>query len=164
VSAAHSTSEPSSGAERIAVVTFELNGTRFGIRADAVREVYPSVTITALPRAPASIEGVVDVHGTIAPVYDLRSRLGLPVRPQGPDDHLIIAQADGRLVVIRVDRAIDLVQVPAAELEAAALPDPGGANVAGVARLGDGLVVICDLTAFLSPAESNQLAAALEVT
>jgi hypothetical protein len=36
------------------------------------------------------------------------------------------------------------------------------ANVAGVARLPDGLVVICDLTAFLSSAESIQLAAALE--
>jgi purine-binding chemotaxis protein CheW len=74
---------------------------------------------------------------------------------------MIIAQADGRLVVIRVDRAIDLAQVPADQLQAA-VPDPRVANVAGVARLPDGLVVICDLTAFLSSAESIQLAAALE--
>lgn len=146
------------------MVTFELNGTRFGMLAKAVREVYQSVTITPLPRAPASIEGFIDVRGTIAPVYDLRSRLGLVARPQGPDDHMIMAQADERLVVIRVDRAIDLVRVPADQLEAAALPDPRVAHVAGVARLPDGLVVICDLTAFLSPAESNQLAAALEAT
>lgn len=146
------------------MVTFELDGTRFGMLAEAVREVCQSVTITALPGAPGSIEGFVDVRGTIAPVYDLRSRLGLSARPQGPDDHMILAQADGRLVVIRVDRAIDLVQVSAAELGAAALPDARVANVAGVARLGDGLVVICDLTAFLSPAESSQLAAALEAT
>lgn len=145
------------------MVTFELNGTRFGMLAEAVREVYQSVTITALPGAPTSIEGFVDVRGTIAPVYDLRSRLGLVARPQGPDDHMIMAQADERLVVIRVDRAIDLVRVPADQLAAAALPDRV-ANVAGVARLPDGLVVICDLTAFLSPAESNQLAAALEAT
>jgi purine-binding chemotaxis protein CheW len=138
-----------------------LNGTRFGIRADAVREVYQSVTITPLPGAPPSIEGLVDVRGTIAPVYDLRSRLGLPARPPGPDDHLIIAQADARLVVIRVDRAIDLVRVPADQLEPA-LPDARPAHVAGVARLPDGLVVICDLTAFLSSAESTRLAAALE--
>lgn len=163
VSASHSESQPSAGAERIAVVTFELSGTRFGIRAEAIREVYQAVTITPLPRAPGSIEGVVDVRGTIAPVYDLRSRLGLPARPQGPDDHLIIAQA-GRLVVIRVDRAIDLVQVPADQLDAAALPETGVAHVAGVARLPDGLAVICDLTAFLSAAESAQLAAALEAT
>jgi purine-binding chemotaxis protein CheW len=161
VSATRSTSEPSSGAELIAVILFELNGTRFGMLAEAVREVYQSVAITALPRAPASIEGFVDVRGTIAPVYDLRSRLGLPARPHGPDDHMIIAQADGRLVVIRVDRAIDLAQVPADQLQAA-VPDPRVANVAGVARLPDGLVVICDLTAFLSSAESIQLAAALE--
>jgi purine-binding chemotaxis protein CheW len=164
VSATRSTSEPSSDAALVAVVTFELNGTRFALLARAVREVYQSVTITPLPHAPASIEGFVDVRGTIAPVYDLRSRLGLPGRPQGPDDHLLIAQADERLVVIRVDRAIDLAHVPADQLDAAATPDSRVANVAGIARLPDGLVVICDLTAFLSPAESNQLAAALEAT
>lgn len=148
------------------MVTFELNGTRFGMLAEAVREVYQSVTITPLPRAPASIEGFVDVRGTIAPVYDLRSRLGLPARPQGPDDHMILAQADERLAVIRVDRAIDLVHVPAEQLNAA-LPAPRTANVAsvaGIARLPDGLAVICDLAGFLSSAESDQLAAALEAT
>lgn len=145
------------------MVMFELNGTRFGMRADAVREVYQSVAITALPGAPSSIEGFVDVRGTISPVYDLRSRLGLAARPHGPDDHMIIARADRRLVVIRVDRALDLAHVPADQLQAV-VPEPGAANVAGIARLPDGLVVICDLTAFLSPAESAQLAAALEAT
>lgn len=145
------------------MVTFELNGARFGMLAEAVREVHQSVTITPLPRAPASIEGFVDVRGTIAPVYDLRSRLGLPARPQGPDDHMILAQADGRLAVIRVDRAIDLVRVPAEQLNAAR-SHPGAAHIAGVARLPDGLAVICDLAGFLSSAESDQLAAALEAT
>jgi light-regulated signal transduction histidine kinase (bacteriophytochrome) len=74
----------------------------------------------------------------------------------------IIARADERLVVIRVDRALDLVEVPADQLDATALPDTRVAHVAGVARLPDGLVVICDLTAFLSSAGSSQLAAALE--
>ncbi len=148
------------------MVTFEVNGTRFGMLAEAVHEVHQSVTITPLPRAPASIEGFVDVRGAIVPVYDLRSRLGFPARPQGPDDHMILAQADERLVMIRVDRAIDLVRVPAEQLTAA-LPPPrtaNVANVAGVARLPDGLAVICDLAGFLSPAESDQLAAALEAT
>ena len=162
MSATRSTSKPSTAAKLVAVVTFELNGTRFGMRAEAIREVYQAVTITPLPRAPASIEGLIDVRGTIAPVYDLRSRLGLSPRPPGPDDHLLIAQADGRLVVVRVDRAIELVQVPADQLEPATAPDTRMAHVAGVARLPDGLVVICDLSAFLSSAESAELAAALE--
>jgi len=42
--------------------------------------------------------------------------------------------------------------------------DVGLGLVAGVARLPDGLVVIHDLAAFLSPAESAELAAALEAT
>ncbi len=146
------------------MLTFELSGSRFGMLAASVREVCQSATIAALPHAPSSIEGFLDVRGTVAPVFDLRRRLGLAPRPQEPEDHLIVAHAGARLVVIRVDRAIDLVQVPADQLERPGQLDARLAHVAGVARLPDGLVVICDLTAFLSSAESAQLAAALEAT
>jgi len=149
-------------AEPVAILTFELGDTRLGMLAASVREVYPSATIAALPRAPASIEGVLDVRGTMAPVFDLRSQLGLPPRAQGPDDHLIIAYAGERLVVVRVDRAIDLIEVAAGDIENGRQLDAGLRNIAGVARLPDGLVVIHDLTTFLSPAESAQLATTLE--
>lgn len=148
----------------VAVLTFELGGTRFGMLAASVREVYPSATIAPLPRAPSAVEGVLDVRGAMTPVFDLRSRLGIAPRVQGPDDHLIIADAGERLVVVRVDRALDLVHVQAQDIEPAGGLDAGLANVTGVARLPDGLVVIHDLARFLSSEESEQLAAALEVT
>lgn len=147
--------------EHVAVLTFLLNGHRLGMAAAAIREVVPSATITPLPGAPLSIEGFIDVRGTIAPVFDLRRRLGFPARPQEPEDHLVIARAGERLVVVRVDRAVDLVRVAAEQIEAPTRPDPELAHVAGVLRLPDGLVVIYDLAAFLSSAESTQLAAAL---
>lgn len=148
----------------VAVLTFELGGTRFGMLAASVREVHPSATIAPLPRAPSAVEGVLDVRGTMAPVFDLRSRLGIEPRVQGPDDHLVIADAGERLVVVRVDRAIDLVHVPARDLETAVGLDAGLKSVTAVARLPDGLIVIHDLAAFLSSKESEQLAAALEAT
>jgi purine-binding chemotaxis protein CheW len=149
-------------ARPVAILTFELGDIRLGMLAASVREVYPSATIVPLPQAPSSIEGVLDVRGTMAPVFDVRSRLGLPPRAQGPDDHLIIAYAGERLVVVRVDRALDLVQVPAGDIENGGQLDAGLRNIVGVARLPDGLVVIHDLTTFLSPVESAQLAATLE--
>ena len=132
--------------------------------AASVHEVCQSATIAPLPWAPSAIEGILDVRGTLVPVFDVRSRLGLPPRAQALDDHLIVASAGERIAVIRVDRALDLVLVPAREIQAAGQLDVGLTHVAGVARLPDGLVVIHDLAAFLSPAESNQLAAALEAT
>ena len=148
----------------VAVLTFELDGNRFGLLAASVHEVCQSATIAPLPRAPSSIEGILDVRGTLVPVFDVRSRLGIPPRAQALDDHLIIASAGERVAVIRVDRALDLVLVPAGEIQAAEQLDVRAPLVAGVARLPDGLVVIHDLAAFLSPAESDQLAAALEAT
>lgn len=157
-----STTVPSApGAKPVAVLTFDLGGVRFGMLVAAVREVYPSATIAPLPRAPSGVEGVLDVRGTMAPVFDLRARLGIAPRAQSPDDHLIIADAGGRLVVVRVDRALDLVHVLAQDIEPASELDAGRTNIAAVARLPDGLVVIHDLAAFLSSEESAQLASAL---
>jgi purine-binding chemotaxis protein CheW len=129
--------------------------------AASVQEVCQAVTISPLPQAPAVVEGVLDVRGTMVPVFDVRSRFGLEPRAAGPDDHLVIASAGGRSVAVRVDRALDLVRVASEQIQAAEQLGANLRHVVGVARLADGLVVIHDLAAFLSQAESDQLAAAM---
>jgi chemotaxis signal transduction protein len=77
-------------------------------------------------------------------VIDLRARLGLPARPVAPSDHMIVAQTEGRLVALRVDRALDLVRLDA---EPSAVGETEGARVA---RLTDGLAPLLDLRAVLA--------------
>ena len=143
------------------LLTFEVGASRFALRAGLVREVVRAVAIAALPKAPPIVEGIINFRGTLVPVLDIRQRFRLPPAPLALEQHLIIAQADGRLVALRVDRALDLVVVDEDAIESAARVAPGTEYVAGIAKLTDGLLVIHDLESFLSFEEAGQVDAAV---
>lgn len=140
---------------------FVLDELRFALPLDQVRETVRAVAITPLAGAPGVIEGIIDVRGTVTPVLDLRARFRLPQREVTVNDHLILANAGGRQVALRVDRVLDIQAVPDDTLSAAPISEPALAHLSGVARLPDGMVLIGDLEAFLSQGESEALAAAL---
>jgi len=114
-----------------------------------------------LPRAPAVIEGIINVRGVVVPVLDIRQRFRRPARPVEHTDHLIVAHAGPRLVALRVDRAVELARVNANEVESAEAVLPGVEYIAQVARFPDGLVLIHDLRTFLSASEAEALDEAL---
>lgn len=156
-----STGPPSQSA-LVPLLTFDVGGRRFAVAAAAVREITLAVATTPLPKAPPIVEGVIDVHGTLVPVLDIRRRFGLPPIPVAPEHHLLIAQAGRRVVALRVDHAIDLVSVNEDAIESAARVVPGVEFVAGIVKLPDGLTLIHDLDRFLSLEEAGQVAAATE--
>ena len=145
----------------VEILLFELAGQRYGVPLRSVREVVRAVAITPLPTAPAIIEGIINVRGVIAPVYDLRRRFGLPPKPIEPADHLVIALSQARLVALRVDRADWMAEVPESDIEDATTLVSRADHVDGVAKLPDGLVLIHDIDTFLSQAEAAALDAAL---
>lgn len=129
--------------------------------ASAVTEVVRAVAVTELPKAPAIVEGVINVRGRIVPVLDIRQRFGLAPRPLDPEQHFIIAETGPRRVALRVDRALDVLSVETGAIDSAALVAPGAEYVAGIARLRDGLLVIHDLERFLALDEASALDTAL---
>lgn len=155
------TSESSRG---LLLLLFQIEGDRFGLKATHVQEVVRAVAIAPLPKAPAIVEGVINVRGRIVPVLDVRGRFGLRPKLLHPDQHFILAFAGARFVALRVDRAAELLSVDTGALEAAERSTPGVGYVAGIATLPDGLVVIHDLAAFLSLDEASELDAATSAT
>jgi len=143
------------------ILTFELNGRRHAFRADHVVQVVQMVEISPLPGAPAIIEGVVNVRGTVVPVLDLRSRLGLPARAIDPTQHLVILSTGARSSAVRVDAAEDFISIPdsdiAVSLTDSGIHDASSRHVAGIAGTPDGTTIIYDLAAFLSQSETESL-------
>lgn len=143
------------------LLLFALDELRFALPLSQVRETVRAVAITPLAGAPGVVEGIVDVRGTVVPVLDLRARFRLPPREVALSDHLILADAGGRLVALRVDRALDVQVVDDDALTPTSTSEAAFAHLAGVARLADGMVLVSDLEAFLTQGESEALAAAL---
>jgi purine-binding chemotaxis protein CheW len=149
------------------ILTFELDSNRYAFPAGQVVRVVQTVAISPLPGAPAIVEGVVNIRGAIAPVFDLRARLGLPPRQNDPSQTLVILRSGERQAAVRVDTTEELVSVPDDEISRLdGLADPGQRifgtrHVAGIAATPDGTTVIFDLAAFLSPVEAGDLDAAL---
>ncbi len=142
------------------ILTFELDSRRHGFRVEDVVQVVQMVEISPLPGAPAVIEGVVNVRGSIVPVFDLRSRLGLPARAIDPTQHLIILASGTRASAVRVDSAEDFVSIPDADITGSIADsgiDGSPRHVAGIAATADGTTIIYDLAAFLSPSEAEAL-------
>jgi purine-binding chemotaxis protein CheW len=139
------------------VLVFEVAGQTYGLPSADVRELLRAVAITPLPSAPSVIEGVVNVRGLVLPVLDIRARFRLPKRALEPSDHFIVASAGPRGVILRVDRATHLAMVDASRVQPADTLGPGNEYVAGVAMLEGGMVLIHDLTTFLTAAEGLAL-------
>lgn len=85
-----------------------------------VEEVLRPVPITPLPRTPPFVEGVAQVRGALVPVVDLRTCLGLsrPATP-GRRERLMVCRLGRRRVAVRVDAALEVMNVSRAELRPA---------------------------------------------
>jgi purine-binding chemotaxis protein CheW len=143
------------------VLLFMLEGQRYALPLEEVRELVRAVRLTPLPRAPAVVEGLVDLRGELLPVLDLRRRFRLPARPLSSTDHLVVAQAGTRRIALRVDRAEGLLALEPGMLDTSPRELPGVGYVAGALKLPDGLVLLHDLRTFLSEAEALELEEAL---
>lgn len=143
------------------VLLFILEAQRYALPTSDVRELLRAVRLTPLPRAPAVIEGLLNLRGELLPVLDMRRRFRLPARPLSSADHLIVARAGPRGVVLRVDRAEGLLTLEPGTFDPTPRQLPGVGYVAGALKLPDGLVLLHDLRTFLSEAEGLALDEAL---
>jgi purine-binding chemotaxis protein CheW len=143
------------------LVVFLVEGQRYSLPLSTVNRVLPMVAVSRLPKAPSIALGVINLHGHIIPVLDIRRRLGFPPRDYGITSHLLVARTPRRTLAVPVDEVLGVWQVAA---EAVVPPDavlPRVGHVAGIVALADGLVFIHDLDTFLSLDEEERLTQAL---
>jgi purine-binding chemotaxis protein CheW len=144
------------------LVVFGIEGQRYALPLSIVEQVVPMVAVSPLPQAPAIALGVINLHGTIIPVLDIRRRFGFPPRDYGLTSQLVVARTTRRTLALPVDEVAGVMEVPG---DAVTPPDkvlPGIGHVAGIATLPDGLLFIHDLESFLSLDEERQLTEALQ--
>jgi len=139
------------------LVVWTLDGQRYALPFAAVERVLRAVAVTPLPDAPDVVSGIVNVHGEVMPVVDLRRRLRLPARETAATDLLMLASSATRKLAFFVDAVSGMADYPETDITGADSIAPGLGCVVGVARLPDGMVLIQDLDRFLSLDEERLL-------
>ena len=76
-----------------------LGGRPFAVDVTDAREVVLLETTTAVPGAPPSVLGVMNLRGNVLPVVEIRPLLGLPARTAS-DRALVLADGDRRAAVL----------------------------------------------------------------
>lgn len=143
-------------------VVFRLGEHRYALPLAAVERIVRAVEVTPLPGAPAHVLGVIDVGGSLLPVFNLRRRFLSPEREIDPGDQFLIAHTSRQRVALAIDGAWGVVAFQEPEITESPHLLPGLELIQGVVRLGDGLVLIHDLEKFLSLEDALALGVALE--
>lgn len=139
------------------LVVFTLDEQRYALHLTAVERIVRVVEITPLPKAPEVVLGVVNVHGQIIPVVNIRKRFRLLEREIALSNQLIIANTSRRSVALLVDEVSGVFEISEQEIIKAEKILPDMDYVKGVIKLEDGMILIHDLNTFLSIEEAKAL-------
>jgi purine-binding chemotaxis protein CheW len=90
------------------LVVFLLAEQRYALPLRMVERVLPMVAVSPLPQAPPMTLGVINLHGTVIPVVDLRRRFGFPQHEYGLAAHLLLARTTRRTLALPVDEVLDV--------------------------------------------------------
>ncbi len=94
-------------------LTFCLGREYFGVDILKVQEIRAWESVTRIPNAPEYIMGVLNLRGSIVPVYDLRLRLGMEFAEYGKETVVVILRVLGgngeRNIGIAVDEVSDVL-------------------------------------------------------
>jgi purine-binding chemotaxis protein CheW len=107
----------SRGEASLEVVCFLLGQEKYGIESRYVREVCPLNDLTPLPGTPSFVLGIVNVHGQVLSVIDIRQFFDLPQGGVGDLDRLIVLQHDSMEFALFCNAILGVVEVPTSELQ-----------------------------------------------
>ena len=110
------------------LITFLIEGNRFAFPLQDVEKVIQAVAFREIPDTSDWIDGVIDFHGVIVPLLNLRKRFRMPERSLAVHDQIIIVNSDQRKMAVSVDKVGAVQTVNKADLVAISLEKAGHSN------------------------------------
>lgn len=132
--------------EKQQFLTFIVGQEEYGVDLLKIREIKGWADTTRLPNTPKFVMGVINLRGSVIPIFDLRGRFNME-KTVPTEKHVVIIIAVGqRLTGILVDSVSDIVEVPVSDIRSAPRMDNkiDDAFVSGLISIGEKMVVLLD--------------------
>lgn len=98
-------------AANVEFVTFSVARQKFCVEITKVREIRRWSPVTLLPHAPYEVLGVMNLRGTIIPIYDLSARFGLGMSDTCERNVVIVSTIDDRSVGLLVESVSEITSI-----------------------------------------------------
>jgi purine-binding chemotaxis protein CheW len=141
--------------QEIQLVTLKMDNIEFGISIDLVREIIRVSDVIKVPKAPAFVEGLINLRGSVVAVIDLRKRLDIPLPKTNQDERVIVVEIEGRTLGILVDAVSEVLSIPAGVIDEVppTISDVNMKFLSGVAKVDERLIILLDLDKIFSTEE-----------
>jgi purine-binding chemotaxis protein CheW len=144
-------------------LTFSLGQEYFGVDILKVQEIMAWEDVTRIPNSPDYVMGVLNLRGSIVPVYDLRLRLGMEFVEYHEETVVIILRVIGeggeRNIGIAVDEVSDVLLTNSHEIKEA--PDFGGKLdtdfISGMVSAGEKVVTLLSVDMLQPPEQQSKV-------
>jgi purine-binding chemotaxis protein CheW len=146
-------------------LTFRLDQVEFGLGILKVREINKIIDITAVPKMPPYMKGVINLRGRVVPVIDLRVKFGLPEAPYTDQTCIIIVNV-GHQIGIVVDTVSEVLEIAGEHID----PPPtlsaavDTTFILGMGKVGEAVKILLDVDRILNTDELGDVSAVLEQT
>ena len=138
--------DDNSGTEQLVVM--RLAKEDYGVDITVVREIIRMQKITEVPQAPAYVEGIINLRGSVIPVVDLRKRFDLPVAEVSSDTRIVVVDVRSHTVGLVVDTVMEVISVPTEAIEPVGSLTSGGSlttDLRGIVKLAENLIILINL-------------------
>lgn len=137
------------------LITFEVAGQLFGLDIMRILEIRAWSPVTLLPKVPDYVSGVVNLRGTVVPVFDMSVRLGWEATEATSRNPIIVTDFNGQARGLVVDGVNDIVSFDYENLQKpdAIANDMMTSLIEGLAPIGENMVMILDLTKLMNDEE-----------
>ncbi|MBL3534512.1 MAG: chemotaxis protein CheW [gamma proteobacterium endosymbiont of Lamellibrachia anaximandri] len=143
-------------------LTFRLGDEDYGVDILRVQEIRGWETATRIPNSPGYVKGVVNMRGSIVPIFDMRQRLGMEVRPYSKNTVVIVLRVKSdrgeRNMGVVVDEVSDVLSTQKDRIRNT--PEFGGGiatdYISGLADAGGKMIMLLDVDKLLNQGEQTE--------
>ena len=100
-------------------LTYVLAEETYGVEILTVREIFGMMGITAIPRTPEYVKGVINLRGKVITIVDLRLKFGMQEVEHTEQTCIIVMYVGDMEVGVVVDRVSEVLDVSSADIDPA---------------------------------------------
>lgn len=139
----------------IKLIIFKLGREEYGMDILRVQEIKRMMGITRVPSTPTFIKGVINLRGSVLPVIDLRTRLGLAENDLTEAARIIVVLVNDGIVGFIVDEVVEVTTINTQDVEAAQTLSSGLSAdfISGIAKADTRLYIMLNPDAIVNIAQ-----------